>query len=167
MARSVAVQLLKDAHGVLHDLLVSGGRVVAEWLNDGADVKVFERLPALLVNTQVTNGEQGDSSWRLAGALVILDNVEQLLECTVLDQVFAQSIGVSHEVTESTRGVCSSLLLLVSQQLNQQYNAWTQMLIENVVVETGVTNSEAGKLPCVSVWIAATLDSCSNQAKLK
>jgi hypothetical protein len=48
---------VKDAHGVLHDLLVGLRRVVTEWLNDRAHIQILEGLATLLVNAQVANRE--------------------------------------------------------------------------------------------------------------
>ena len=41
------------------------------------------------------------------------------------------------------------------------------MLIEDFIVETSVSYSEAGELSRVAVWISATLNSCRNQAVLE
>lgn len=61
----VGVELLNDACGILDDLRVTVWHLLCEGVNDGADAHLLELLPALLVHTEVTDGEQSDSSWRL------------------------------------------------------------------------------------------------------
>ena len=85
----------------------------------------------------------------------------------MLDQVTAESVGIPHKVTQSTCGISSGLLLLVSQELHQEGHTRLEVLVQHVIVEASVTNREAGKLPGVTVWVSATLDGCCNQSKVE
>lgn len=85
----------------------------------------------------------------------------------MLDQVLAQNVAVSHKVAQSTSSISSSLLLRVLQQLHQEHNTRSQVLIKNVVVEASIAHCKASKLPRVLVRILAALDRCGNQAMLQ
>ena len=79
------------------------------------------------------------------------------------DQVLAESVAIAHEVTKRTGRICSRLLLRVLQQLDQQHNARTQVLVQDVVVETCVADSEARKLARISILVTAALNSGLNK----
>ena len=83
------------------------------------------------------------------------------------DQVSTESIRVSHEVAEGSSCIGSSFLFLVSEKFNQKRDTRLQMLIENVVVEPSITNSEAGELSGVSIRVLTALDGSSDQPKLE
>lgn len=167
LASAISVQLLQDAHRVLHHLLVGGWRVRAERLDDLSDVQIFKGFSALSVHTQVANREQSDAARRLAWALVVLDDVEQLLQRAMLDQVLAQSVGVADEIAERTSCIGSSLLLLVPEQVDQEHHARPQVLVKHIIVEASITNGKAGELTRVPVGIPAALNRRRNQPKLK
>lgn len=73
------------------------------------------------------------------------------------DQVLAQSVRIANEVAQGSRCVCSSLLLGVLQQLNKKHYAWSQVLIENIVVEPSIADCKAGKLSSIPIAILATI----------
>ena len=81
----VSVELLNDARGVLDDLLVGLRRVLSERLDDAADAHLFERPAALLVDAEVANGEEGNSTWRLRRTLIMSNYIEELLKSSVSD----------------------------------------------------------------------------------
>lgn len=41
------------------------------------------------------------------------------------------------------------------------------MLVESITVETSITNSKAGKLPCISINVSAALDARIYKTKLQ
>ena len=87
-----SIDLLQDAHGVLHHLLVSLWRVVAERFNDRHDIELFKRFAALFIHTEIADGEERDAARGLARTFVVLNHLEQLSERAVLDQVLAQGV---------------------------------------------------------------------------
>lgn len=93
--------------------------------------------------------------------------VEKLLECSVPDEISAQRVRVTNEVTKSSRRVCSCLLFLITQELDQQNYARLEVLVQHIVVEARVTDSKTGELARVSVRVTATLDRSRNQSILE
>ena len=85
----------------------------------------------------------------------------------MLDQVSAERIGVSHEITKGSGCVGSGLLFLVSQKLYKERHTRLQMFIQDVVMEASVAHSEASKLPRVSIRILATLNGRRDQPKFE
>lgn len=140
---------------------------MAERLNNVPDLQIFQSLATLLVHAQVADREERDATRRLPRTLIVLDNVQELLKSAMLDQILAQGVAVTHEVTESAGCVGPSLFLLITKQLDKQDHAGTQVLVENVIVETSVTDREAGEFPRVPVGVSATLDSGGNQSKFE
>lgn len=88
----ISVELLDDTRGVLDDLLVRIGRVLGERLNDAANAHVLERLAALSVHAEVADGEESDAARGLRRALIVGDNVKQLLERSVPDKILAEGV---------------------------------------------------------------------------
>ena len=165
--RSVHVELLNDPAGVLDYLLVGVGSLLREGLNDRANSHVLKRLAALLVDAEVADREEGNASRRLRRTLVIGDNVKKLLQGMVLDQIFAECVRVANEVSKSTGSVGPRLLLLILEELDKQCHAWPQMLVQHFIVEASIADCEACKLPRVTIWVSATLDSRGDQAVLE
>ena len=60
--RSVHVKFLDDSRSVLDHLRVTVRDVLSEGINNLTDSHLLKLLPALLVHTEVANGEQGDTS---------------------------------------------------------------------------------------------------------
>lgn len=58
----IGVELLDDASGILNDLGIAVLNLLGEGVNDVADAHLFELLPALLVNTEVSNRKQSNPS---------------------------------------------------------------------------------------------------------
>lgn len=85
----------------------------------------------------------------------------------MLYQVFAKGVRIANKIAESTCRIRPGLFFLISKKLHQENHTRSQMLIKHIVVETSITNREAGKLTGVSVRISTTLNSCSNQAEFK
>lgn len=85
----------------------------------------------------------------------------------MLDQIFAQGVRVPHEVAKCSCSVGSCFLLLILEKVDKKDDARSEMLIQYVVVETGITNSKAGELTGVPVGISAALDSCGNKSILE
>ena len=83
------------------------------------------------------------------------------------DKVFAEGIRVSHKVTKGAGSVGSGLFFRVFQELNKEWHARPEVLIQYIVVEPSVTHCEASKLPGVPIWILAAIDSGRNQPKLQ
>ena len=88
----VNIQLLNNSRCVLYDLGIVGGGCLREWLNDRSYHHLFEFLSALFVDTQITDGEESNPPWRLGRALVVGDDVQELLEGAVLNQISTQCI---------------------------------------------------------------------------
>ena len=88
----ISVELLDDARGILDDLLVSLRRVLSERLNDAPDAHFLKCSAALLVNTEIADGEESDASWRLRRALIMGNHVQKLLESPVTDKILAESV---------------------------------------------------------------------------
>lgn len=83
------------------------------------------------------------------------------------NQVPTESIRVAHKVPKSTRRVGPGFLLLITQQFDQQYDAWLEVFVKHVVVEAGVADGETGELPRVAVRVPATLDGRRYKPKLE
>merc|ERR1712187_23538 len=85
----------------------------------------------------------------------------------MLDKVLAQGVRIAYKVSKSTSCIGSCLLFLVLEKLNEELYAWSQVLVEDFVVEACVTDGEAGELSRVAVRVPATFNSCSNQTMLE
>ena len=94
----ISVELLNDARGVLYDLLVGCGRILSKWLDDATNTHLFKSPAALFVHTEVTDGEEGNTAWRLRRALVVSYDIQKLLEGSVADKILAESVGIADEV---------------------------------------------------------------------
>ena len=99
-------------------MLITVGSLLSEWLNDLADSHLFESFATFLVHAEVSNREQGNASWRLRGTFIVSHDIKQLLECMVLDKIFAKSIRVANKVAKSTCRVSSSFLFLILKKFN-------------------------------------------------
>lgn len=86
------------------------------------------------------------------------DHFKQLFESTVPDQVLAKSVRVPDKITQGTRSICTCFFLLIFEQINKELDTRSQMFIQNLVVESGIADSEACKLAGVPVRILATLN---------
>ena len=69
----------------------------------------------------------------------------------MLNQVFAEGIRVSDEVAKCSSCIGSRFFFRVLQQLNEQLNAWTQVLVQDIVVETCIADSETSELPRIAI----------------
>ena len=58
----ISVELLNDSRGVLDHLLVSLRRILGERLDNSANAHFFQSPTTLLINTEVANGKESDSS---------------------------------------------------------------------------------------------------------
>jgi len=85
----------------------------------------------------------------------------------MLDEVFAESIGVSNKVSKGSRSVGTSLFFSVSEEFHKQGYTWLEVLVKNIVVEASVSNSEACKLPCVSIRVLTALDRGCDETELE
>ena len=85
----ISIQLLNDPRSILDDLRVTVGNLLSERVNNVANPHLLELLSALLVHTQVADGEQSDSSRGLRGALVIGHYFKELFQGAMADQVLA------------------------------------------------------------------------------
>ena len=83
------------------------------------------------------------------------------------DQVFAEGIRVPHEVAKRTCGICTCLLLLVLEKINEELDTRPQMLVQDLVMEASITHGETGELASVAVGILAALDSGLDQPVLE
>ena len=90
--RCIHVQFLDNSTCILDNLLIAVGSLLSKWLYDLADSHLFKSFATLLVHAKVSNREQGDASWRLGRTFIVGHYIKQLLECMVLDKIFAQSI---------------------------------------------------------------------------
>lgn len=84
----------------------------------------------------------------------------------MLDQVFAKSVRVAHEVSQGARCICSSFLLGIFQKLNEKNNTGPQMLIKDVVVETSIADCKAGKFASIPIAISTALNGSLDQSVL-
>jgi hypothetical protein len=140
---------------------------LSEGVNDGSDSHIFEDLPALFVDTQVANTEESNPSGTLRRTLVVSHYIQELFKSSKLDQILAESVGVSDEVAQSTCCIGSGLFFLVLQEIHKQRDTWFEVLVEHIVVESSISHSKASELPSVSIRISAALNGCLNQPKLK
>ena len=72
----VHVELLDDSCGVFDNLGIIGCRSLRERLDNLSYHHLLELFSALLVNAQITNGEQSDSSGRLRRPFVVRNHVQ-------------------------------------------------------------------------------------------
>ena len=163
----ISVEFLDDAGRILDDLLVSIGRVLSEWLNDATDSHLLQCSATLLVHAEVANGEESDAARRLRRTLIVRDNIKELLKSSVADQILAEGVRIANKVTQGSGGVCSRLLLLVFEEVDEEFDTWTEMLVQDLVMETSVTHSETSKLSSVAVWILAAGNRCLDQSMLQ
>lgn len=163
----ISIELLDDAGGILDDLLVSLWRVLSEGLNDTSDAHFLKSPSALFVNTEISDGEQSDTAWRLRRALIMGNNVKKLLESPVADKILAESIRVANKVAKSTSCVSPSLFFLVLEQVYEKFDTGAQVLIQDFIVEASVSNRKAGEFPCVPVWVLAASNCSLYQAMLQ
>jgi len=85
----------------------------------------------------------------------------------VPDQILAESIRVSDKVAQSSSCVRSSLLLLIFEQIDEKFDTRAQMLVQDLVMEPGIADCEAGKLPRVPIRVLAARDGSLDQAVLE
>ena len=85
----------------------------------------------------------------------------------MLDEVSAQSVGISHEVAQSSSSVSTSFFFSIFEQFNKQGHTWLEMLVEDVIMEASISDCKASKLSCVPVWVLATLNRSGDQTKLE
>lgn len=96
--------------------------------------------------------------------MVTCNYIKQLLKSLVLDQISAKSVRVSDKVTKSTSSISSSLLFLIFQEFDKELDTWSEMLIQDIIMETSITNSKASKFPCVSIRVLATGNSSLDES---
>jgi len=100
----------------------------------------------------------------VSGTFVLLDHLQQSLKRVVLDQTFAEFGTVAHEVAQGPRRIGTRLLFFVLEQRYYVGNARLQLVVERVIVESGIAHRETGELPSVFVYVFAALHCQRNQA---
>ena len=94
-------------------------------------------------------------------------NIQELFESPVSDQILAEGIRVSDKVTQSSSCIGSSLFLLVFQEVNEKFDARAKMLVQDLVMESSVSDCKASKFPGVTVGILAASYGSLNQSVLQ
>lgn len=83
------------------------------------------------------------------------------------DQILAEGIRVSDKVAQSSGCIGSSLFLLVFKKINKKLDTGTQMLVQDLVMESSISNCKTSKLPGVTVGILTAGYGSLNQSVLQ
>jgi len=95
----VLVKFLYDSCSIFDNLRITIRQVLSKWLYCVPNIHVLEHFTAFFINAKITNREQSNTSRRLRRTLVISNHLEKLSQSSMLNQIFAQSIGVANEIT--------------------------------------------------------------------